>query len=780
MQDYNVARPEMLPSSIPLSSSNMSNHSQTGMCIRHGKIRSLRNLEYDEQKKGYVCMNAEMCQGSVLPNWEAAALAPALLRKDTPGSLCQPLPCDSLAVFDPPLAVFPSGAGGDGNVSAPASPPAQPGSFPCPACARECISASSLKRHQDRHCSFSPPPYPCLTDCAPPGMPSLQQRSHGGDGSGREDGSVGGGGSGSSEGSDKEDGGGSGGDNRRAGGGNSAQQSSSLTSPSNFDETVELSGLQTSLASFTTSRQVVFLAAGEDVAVAKKVAAETTLAVQAAQDAAAAKKTIKEEYDQLESEKKSAVEKEDYANASQIQNAQEVCAQKLAEAMKKAEQANATQATQEYRLLQQLAVECLQRRPLFLEALIELINGRPESDSLRIFDVRGKEPHLSRSWMKSFVRSCEYLTIRRAGEPFPNQVVLVKPLAAAAAANMTICIPAGSARQAQKVARKAEKCVRREAFSVLQTGLVKLLGALEPRDGDARSALFACVQQISQSILPEAQLTVFGSTGCNLHAHGADLDLTLLPLTKTKVDHVQQQQLVQQLAWAVQSHSAEARLVEAVISARVPIVRLVLASQLQADVSIGNELAIQKTSLLAAYARQDARVRPLCLLVKNWAKLHNLNRPFDHTLSSYAWTLLVIHFLQTCEPAVVPCLSADTLDVQQPLSAEVRKPLPPLPKGAERGDLAHLLLGFFCRFGPTATFPSLSVRLGRVLDHRLPCAAQLSPNIFSIEDPVSPAEDLGRTLNASTQELLLRKLREAHGLLSSYPTHWCLGSTSPP
>ena len=42
----------------------------------------------------------------------------------------------------------------------------------------------------------------------------------------------------------------------------------------------------------------------------------------------------------------------------------------------------------------------------------------------------------------------------------------------------------------------------------------------------------------------------------------------------------------------------------------------------------------------------DYRVQPLVMLVKRWAKTHNINDASLGTLSSYALALMVIHYLQ--------------------------------------------------------------------------------------------------------------------------------------
>ena len=42
----------------------------------------------------------------------------------------------------------------------------------------------------------------------------------------------------------------------------------------------------------------------------------------------------------------------------------------------------------------------------------------------------------------------------------------------------------------------------------------------------------------------------------------------------------------------------------------------------------------------------DYRVQPLVMLVKKWAKKHDINDASCGTLSSYALTLMVLHYLQ--------------------------------------------------------------------------------------------------------------------------------------
>ena len=49
---------------------------------------------------------------------------------------------------------------------------------------------------------------------------------------------------------------------------------------------------------------------------------------------------------------------------------------------------------------------------------------------------------------------------------------------------------------------------------------------------------------------------------------------------------------------------------------------------------------------LFLFTSVDYRVQPLVMLVKRWAKTHNINDASLGTLSSYALALMVIHYLQ--------------------------------------------------------------------------------------------------------------------------------------
>jgi len=72
---------------------------------------------------------------------------------------------------------------------------------------------------------------------------------------------------------------------------------------------------------------------------------------------------------------------------------------------------------------------------------------------------------------------------------------------------------------------------------------------------------------------------------------------------------------------------------------------------------VNNSLAIENTRLIKLYTDIDERVRPLAMLIKYWAKSRVLNDAAGGgTLTSYTWILMVINFLQTRNPPILPSL----------------------------------------------------------------------------------------------------------------------------
>ena len=116
-------------------------------------------------------------------------------------------------------------------------------------------------------------------------------------------------------------------------------------------------------------------------------------------------------------------------------------------------------------------------------------------------------------------------------------------------------------------------------------------------------------------------------------------------------------------------------------TARIPIVQFVdPVTSFECDISFNNPLAMTNTALLRAYSECDPRVRPLAFVIKAWAKARCMNCPGEGTLSSYGYILLLLHYLQTRSPAVIPNLQRLPPDwdgkYMQPSTQNHVQPLP--------------------------------------------------------------------------------------------------------
>jgi predicted nucleotidyltransferase len=163
--------------------------------------------------------------------------------------------------------------------------------------------------------------------------------------------------------------------------------------------------------------------------------------------------------------------------------------------------------------------------------------------------------------------------------------------------------------------------------------------------------LMAHLENLVAKEWPHAKLYLYGSCANSFGFPKSDIDVCLA----IEGDDINKSEMLLKLAEILESDNLQN--VQALTRARVPIVKLMdPVTGISCDICINNVLAVVNTKLLRDYAQIDVRLRQLAFIVKHWAKSRRVNETYQGTLSSYAYVLMCIHFLQQRRPPILPCL----------------------------------------------------------------------------------------------------------------------------
>ena len=203
---------------------------------------------------------------------------------------------------------------------------------------------------------------------------------------------------------------------------------------------------------------------------------------------------------------------------------------------------------------------------------------------------------------------------------------------------------------------------RTKAYSEYLQQLVDKI-RLKEKDHEQHEKLRSSLQSFSRKRLNNNSIIVdfSGSARNGFGCQNCDLDLCLDGLDSNLSSRSKINRIAPVLR---QCPQVKPESVLAITAAKVPIVKFTafavnenVASrgiEYNCDLSFSNDLALKNTQLLKTYSRIDERVASLGILVKYWAKICNICDASQGSLSSYAYIILVLHYLQ--KKKVLPVL----------------------------------------------------------------------------------------------------------------------------
>uniref|UniRef100_A0A673N9B0 CCHC-type domain-containing protein n=1 Tax=Sinocyclocheilus rhinocerous TaxID=307959 RepID=A0A673N9B0_9TELE len=154
----------------------------------------------------------------------------------------------------------------------------------------------------------------------------------------------------------------------------------------------------------------------------------------------------------------------------------------------------------------------------------------------------------------------------------------------------------------------------------------------------------------------KAQLCLFGSSKNGFGFRDSDLDICMTLEGHDTAEKLNCKEIIEGLAKVLKKHTG-LRNILPITTAKVPIVKFEhRQSGLEGDISLYNTLAQHNTRMLATYAAIDPRVQYLGYTMKVFAKRCDIGDASRGSLSSYAYILMVLYFLQQRQPPVIPVL----------------------------------------------------------------------------------------------------------------------------
>ncbi|KAM4872371.1 terminal uridylyltransferase 4 isoform 1-T2 [Thomomys bottae] len=264
----------------------------------------------------------------------------------------------------------------------------------------------------------------------------------------------------------------------------------------------------------------------------------------------------------------------------------------------------------------------------------------------------------------------------------------------------------------------------------------------------------------------KARLCLFGSSKNGFGFRDSDLDICMTLEGHENAEKLNCKEIIESLAKILKRHPG-LRNILPITTAKVPIVKFEhRRSGLEGDISLYNTLAQHNTRMLATYAAIDPRVQYLGYTMKVFAKRCDIGDASRGSLSSYAYILMVLYFLQQRKPPVIPVLQEifDGKQIPQRMvdgwnafffdkTEELKKRLPSLGKNTE--SLGELWLGLLRFYTEEFDFKEyvISIRQKKLLTT---FEKQWTSKCIAIEDPFDLNHNLGAGVSRKMTNFIMK------------------------
>ncbi|CAH9065234.1 unnamed protein product [Cuscuta europaea] len=283
-----------------------------------------------------------------------------------------------------------------------------------------------------------------------------------------------------------------------------------------------------------------------------------------------------------------------------------------------------------------------------------------------------------------------------------------------------------------------------------------------------------------------ATVEAYGSFVSDHFTKWGDLDLCIeLGGNASATTKMEKQKLLRDVLKALRSRGGYHSF-KLIRNARVPILMFHGKHNICFDLSISNWVGQMKSKLMYWINLIDGRFRDMVLLVKEWAKAHNINDSKCGTLNSYSLSLLVIFHFQTCVPPILPPLKeiypgniSDDLkgvrfiaekNIEEICAFNINRFMHNWSRVHNQSSLSGLFISFlakFCDLSSRATKQGINPYTGRWEDIKV--NMRWLPNNYPliIEDPFEQPVNAARSVNSKQLRRITETFQETYNLLLS-------------